>query len=115
MAARPTVAPERSTTAGRQAAASQTGPTLDLSIVVPVYDEEDNVDAALRRADEALEELGRAFEIIVVDDGSRDDTYPRLARARGRRTTRLKLDQAAPQLRPDGGDGGGLRPRARAT
>ena len=53
-------------------------PTPELSIVVPVHDEQDNVGALYEALMPNLEELGRSFEIIVVDDGSRDDTYPRL-------------------------------------
>ncbi len=52
----------------------------ELSVVVPMFDEEDNVGALYEALVLGLEELGRSFEIIVVDDGSRDDTYPRLAR-----------------------------------
>jgi len=52
----------------------------ELSIIVPVNDEQDNVEPLQHALTSALEELGRSFEVIVVDDGSRDDTYPRLAR-----------------------------------
>jgi glycosyltransferase involved in cell wall biosynthesis len=52
----------------------------EISIVVPVHDEEDNVDALYLTLMSSLERLGRTFEVIVVDDGSRDDTYGRLAR-----------------------------------
>jgi glycosyltransferase involved in cell wall biosynthesis len=45
-----------------------------------VHDEEDNVEALYEALMPRLEELGRSFEVIVVDDGSRDETYPRLVR-----------------------------------
>jgi glycosyltransferase involved in cell wall biosynthesis len=80
MAARPTVVPQRSATAARQDAVSQSRELLDLSIVVPVHDEEDNVAPLHEALSKALRALGRSYEIIVVDDGSRDDTYQRLAR-----------------------------------
>jgi glycosyltransferase involved in cell wall biosynthesis len=51
-----------------------------VSVVVPVHDEQDNVDALYQELMPSLEALGRSFEVIVVDDGSRDDTYPRLTR-----------------------------------
>lgn len=44
------------------------------SVVVPLYNEEGNVAELHRRIKEALEKLGGAFEIIFVDDGSRDAT-----------------------------------------
>jgi glycosyltransferase involved in cell wall biosynthesis len=52
---------------------------VELSIVIPVKDEEGNVGELHRRLGEALAPLGISYEVIVVDDGSRDDTYPRLA------------------------------------
>jgi glycosyltransferase involved in cell wall biosynthesis len=52
---------------------------VDVSIVVPVRDEEGNIDDLYRSLRAALDELGRTSEIIVVDDGSHDETYPKLA------------------------------------
>jgi glycosyltransferase involved in cell wall biosynthesis len=51
-----------------------------ISIVVPVHNEQGNVEALWARLQASLEALGRTFEVIVVDDGSRDETYPRLER-----------------------------------
>jgi len=53
---------------------------LELSVVIPVHDEEDNVEPLYESLHRSLQALGRAYEIVVVDDGSRDETYPRLAR-----------------------------------
>src|SRR5215211_4358814 len=78
MAARPTVAPKRSPATGTEDASTTARELLDLSIVVPVHDEEDNVGPLYEALTTALRELGRTYEIIVVDDGSRDDTYQRL-------------------------------------
>ena len=78
MAARPTVAPKRSPATGTQDASTTARELLDLSIVVPVHDEEDNVGPLYEALTTALKELGRTYEIIVVDDGSRDETYQRL-------------------------------------
>ncbi len=50
-----------------------------LSLVIPCYDEHDNVDVLLSRVDSALAALGRPFEVILVDDGSTDGR-PRLLR-----------------------------------
>ena len=50
-----------------------------LSLVVPAYNEQENVVELLRRVDCALAELHRPFEVLVIDDGSTDDT-PRLLR-----------------------------------
>lgn len=45
-----------------------------LSIVVPLFNEEGNVRELHRRIAEAVRKIGRPFEIIFVDDGSRDKT-----------------------------------------
>lgn len=45
-----------------------------LSVVVPLYNEEGNVALLHQRILEALEKTGNPFEIILIDDGSRDQT-----------------------------------------
>lgn len=45
-----------------------------LSVVVPLYNEEGNVIELHGRIRTALEKLGRSFEIIFIDDGSKDKT-----------------------------------------
>jgi glycosyltransferase involved in cell wall biosynthesis len=50
----------------------------ELSVVIPVHDEAANVTPLHDALTRSLGELGRSYEIIVVDDGSRDDTYGRL-------------------------------------
>jgi glycosyltransferase involved in cell wall biosynthesis len=50
----------------------------ELSIVIPLYNEEDNVEPLYRELSAALTSLGRSYEVIVVDDGSRDASFGRL-------------------------------------
>ncbi|MDP9151876.1 MAG: glycosyltransferase family 2 protein [Myxococcota bacterium] len=60
---------------------------IDYSVVVPVFNEEGNVEALSSRVLAAMERLGAAFEILFVDDGSRDRTpelLRQLAHADGR-------------------------------
>lgn len=45
-----------------------------LSVVIPAYDEEDRLPPTLEKVLEYLEERGESFEVLVVDDGSSDDT-----------------------------------------
>ena len=45
-----------------------------LSIVVPLYNEEGNVKELHRKIFEAVQKIGRPFEIIFIDDGSKDGT-----------------------------------------
>ncbi len=45
-----------------------------LSVVVPLYNEEGNVAELYRKIYEAVQKIGRPFEIIFIDDGSKDRT-----------------------------------------
>lgn len=46
----------------------------DLSIVVPLYNEEGNVEELHKRIKNECQKLGKTFEIIFIDDGSKDNT-----------------------------------------
>ena len=48
--------------------------TLDVSVLVPAKDEADNLPEFVRRCAEALAPAGFSFEVVVVNDGSRDAT-----------------------------------------
>lgn len=52
---------------------------MDLSIVVPVYNEEENIAYLYRQLTAVLGPLGRSYEIICVDDGSTDRSFELLA------------------------------------
>ncbi len=52
-----------------------------LSVVVPVYDEEENIASLVAEIDAALAGLGLPHELILVDDGSRDATRKRVREA----------------------------------
>lgn len=45
------------------------------SIVVPFHNEEENVTTLYDRVKDVMEQVGEAFELVFVDDGSRDRTY----------------------------------------
>jgi glycosyltransferase involved in cell wall biosynthesis len=50
-----------------------------VSVVVPLYNEEDNVDDLHRELTAALARLERPYEILLVDDGSKDRTLERVS------------------------------------
>ena len=48
---------------------------MDLSVVIPVYNEEESVKFLYEAVTKALSDLKRPYEILLVDDGSKDNTY----------------------------------------
>jgi glycosyltransferase involved in cell wall biosynthesis len=63
------------------AAVSGPGEQVDLSVVAPLYNESQNVGPLVEWILEALGSYPGVFEVILVDDGSRDDTWERVAAA----------------------------------
>jgi len=48
---------------------------MELSIVIPVFNEEENIAPLIREIDQTLAPTCRCYEIVVVDDGSKDGTF----------------------------------------
>ncbi|EKD41888.1 MAG: hypothetical protein ACD_73C00461G0001 [uncultured bacterium] len=63
--------------------------TLDLSIIIPFFNEEENVGELYQRLNEVLPHLGKTYEMIFVDDGSTDKGFETLK----------KLAQTDPHIR----------------
>ncbi len=61
-----------------------------LSVVVPIYNESLNLDGFFARLIPALDSMGEPFEVICIDDGSRDDSVARL-KAKNEADPRIKL------------------------
>lgn len=53
----------------------------ELSVVVPVFNEGENIEALISRLVPVLENTAATFEIVFVDDGSLDDTFMRIRAA----------------------------------
>ncbi|MBN1352387.1 glycosyltransferase family 2 protein [candidate division KSB1 bacterium] len=68
---------------------NQTNEKTEISVVVPVYNEEENVALLQDRICKVLDDLGKPYEVILVDDGSTDRTFEILE----------ELHQAHPQLK----------------
>lgn len=61
----------------------------EISVVIPVYCEEKGIHVTLHEVDRFLSATASSWEIVVVDDGSRDDTWGQLS----------AISQKIPQLR----------------
>src|SRR6266545_3062987 len=66
-------------------------PAPELSVVVPIYDEEENIPVLYERLTGALAALGIGYEIIAVDDGSHDRSFAFL-RERARADVVVTID-----------------------
>jgi len=62
----------------------------DLSVVIPVFNEEENIELLYTRTKQALDNLGKNYEIIFVDDGSTDKT-PLFLRQISRKDDKVKV------------------------
>lgn len=66
-----------------EADAQSTGlAAVEISIVVPVYNEEAVLDELIRRLTETLAQLHTSYEVICIDDGSTDSSLRRLLNLR---------------------------------
>jgi glycosyltransferase involved in cell wall biosynthesis len=53
-----------------------------LSVVLPIYNEAESLPQLLEELVPTLERTGRTFEIICIDDGSKDDSFAELKKLR---------------------------------
>lgn len=54
--------------------------SLDFSVVIPLKDEEENIEALIEEIEAAMQKVDGSWEVICVDDGSKDQTMPVLER-----------------------------------
>jgi glycosyltransferase involved in cell wall biosynthesis len=75
---------------------------LDVSIVLPVYNERGHIGTEVDRITEAMDRSPYSYEIIVVDDGSDDGSEDELATLRGVRLLRFAENRGAGSARKFG-------------
>jgi polyisoprenyl-phosphate glycosyltransferase len=68
---------------------------LDVSVVLPCYNERDHVELEVKRIRAALEAAGMSYELICVDDGSTDGTREVLEAIAGIRAILLPRNQGS--------------------
>jgi len=62
----------------------------DISVVVPVYNESENITPLCEQLTSVLSKWGRKYEVVLVDDGSTDDSWQKLCES-ALRSPNLKL------------------------
>jgi undecaprenyl-phosphate 4-deoxy-4-formamido-L-arabinose transferase len=62
-----------------------------VSIVIPVYNEQDNLDALYARLTAVMDKLGKPFEILFTNDGSRDRSGAMLKEFHQQRPTQVRV------------------------
>ena len=55
---------------------------IEISVVVPLYNESENIESLFTRLTPVLELLQTSFEVICINDGSQDDTLKKLIQLR---------------------------------
>jgi glycosyltransferase involved in cell wall biosynthesis len=64
---------------------------IELSVLIPVHNEEENVTLMIERVADALKDFGKPWELIIIDDGSTDATLSRARKQLGRPGLDLKV------------------------
>ena len=55
----------------------------ELSVVIPVFNEADNIEPLVRKLTSVMQGIGKSYEIILVDDGSTDGSFDTMKRICG--------------------------------
>ncbi len=48
---------------------------MDISVIIPVYNEQENIPELIQRMTQTMAGTGKSYEIILVDDGSKDRSF----------------------------------------
>lgn len=75
---------------------------LDVSVILPVFNERGHLDDEIKRIDHAMAGSGFTYEIIVVDDGSTDGSGERLLELDGIRLIQFKTNRGSGSARKYG-------------
>lgn len=71
----------------------------NLYIVIPAYNEEMNVESVAREWHTVVEKIGGDSKLVIIDDGSKDNTYKKLC------LLKEELPYLQPVTKPNGGHG----------
>ena len=71
----PEIAPDKQSEAEGGAAGKAGAGDPEISVVIPLLNEEESIPHLYRALTDAMESYGRSYEVIIVDDGSRDRSF----------------------------------------
>ncbi len=63
---------------------------IDISVVIPVYNEEENLPTLISQLTEVLQGLGKSYEMVFVDDGSTDQSR-KVLKERASQDTHIRM------------------------
>ncbi len=66
-------------------------PVKKVSVVIPVYNEQESLPELIRRTTTACESLGKEYEILLIDDGSSDNSAHMLVEASQAENSRVSI------------------------
>ena len=75
----------------RRAAVTRKKEMVQISVVLPIYDEERSIGRLVSEIVESLSKAKLSFEVVAVDDGSRDGTLQALREVRRRYPNRIRI------------------------
>jgi undecaprenyl-phosphate 4-deoxy-4-formamido-L-arabinose transferase len=74
-----------------QSSAGSQAPPPYLSVVIPVFNEAENLRPLFDRLTKVLDELGTSWEIVFTDDGSKDESVPLLLELQRHRPSQIQV------------------------
>ncbi|MGI9609077.1 MAG: glycosyltransferase family 2 protein [Acidimicrobiia bacterium] len=75
---------------------------LDVSVILPVFNERGHLDEEIKRIRDAMADSGYSYEIIVIDDGSTDGSGERLRELEGIRLIQFETNRGSGSARKYG-------------
>jgi glycosyltransferase involved in cell wall biosynthesis len=70
---------------------ADTADGIELSVLIPVHNEEENVTLMIERVADALKDLGKPWELVIIDDGSTDATLMNARKSLGQPGLNLRI------------------------
>ena len=77
----------------------KTSNTDNLYIVIPAYNEEENIEEVVKGWHEIVKKIGNDSKLVIIDDGSKDNTYEKLTQLK------KKYKYLEPITKPNAGHG----------